>query len=137
MCAKVAAVRLQVADCVDADARQRLLCNFSDSVQRTHRQRAQEIGFSGVVDDGESVGLFVIARQFCQQLVGRNADGCREFPLLADGAANFRGDGDCGIEARVMVLALTLGGEIGIRFIHGYLLNEFSGEGVNDFHHGA
>ena len=81
---QVSGIILQVAHGAQPGTHEILFRDLADAVERTHRQRAQERDLLRFVDERQAVGLFEIAGELGQQLIGRDADGGRDLPLRAD-----------------------------------------------------
>ena len=73
--AEIARVILHRADGVDAGFVQNFLSFFADAVEGAHGERAKELDFFAVGNQCEAVGLFVVARDFCEKFVRGDADG--------------------------------------------------------------
>ena len=84
--------RQQVADRFDVHPLQplrRLRADAPDAGDREWRERGEHVVGC---DDGQAVGLFEIAREFGEELVGRDADGGGEALLVEDHPADVARD---------------------------------------------
>ena len=86
---------------------------------------AQEFDFVLVWDEGETVGFFVIAAEFCEELVGGDADAGGEMPFATDSLFQI----NCGREgeAEGFVGLGSFGDEVAdveVGFVNGHLFYE-------------
>ena len=116
---------LQIADGFEAALFEGLRGDGADAMNIADGEGAEKLHLVLLWNEREAVGLFVIAAEFCEELVGRDSDAGGEMALAAD--ALFQINRGWQGETQGFVGICSFGGEVAyveVGFVHGDFFEE-------------